>query len=168
MKVLLVTNDFPPRPGGIQSFLHGLVSRLDPAEVVVYTSRWRDWQEWDAAQPFAVVREETSVLLPTPPVRRRAVSLLSEHGCDSEQPRRTQERGGVRHLRDRARDHRSADGADVGGHRVRRASCPALQETGSQGPPNCSGGWTAGRDDPGSATVSPDLRLNGLSRPENG
>src|SRR4051794_38864690 len=83
VKVLLVTNDFPPRPGGIQSFLHGLVSRLDPAEVVVYTSRWRDWQEWDTAQPFEVVREDTSVLLPTPQVRRRAVSLLSEHGCDS-------------------------------------------------------------------------------------
>src|SRR4051794_23906005 len=83
VKVLLVTNDFPPRPGGIQSFLHGLVSRLDPAEVVVYTSRWREWQEWDAAQPFEVVREDTSVLLPTPAVRRRAVSLLSEHGCDS-------------------------------------------------------------------------------------
>src|SRR4051794_40819275 len=83
VKVLLVTNDFPPRPGGIQSFLHGLVSRLDPAEVVVYTSRWRDWQEWDAAQPFRVVREDTSVLLPTPQVRRRAVSLLGEHGCDA-------------------------------------------------------------------------------------
>jgi phosphatidyl-myo-inositol dimannoside synthase len=83
VKVLLVTNDFPPRPGGIQSFLHGLVSRLDPAEVVVYTSRWGGHQEWDAAQPFAVVREDTSVLLPTPPVRRRAVSLLREHGCDA-------------------------------------------------------------------------------------
>src|SRR4051812_28958858 len=83
VKVLLVTNDFPPRPGGIQSFLHGLLSRLDPDSVVVYTSRWREWQEWDAAQPFEVVREDTSVLLPTPPVRRRAISLLSEHGCDS-------------------------------------------------------------------------------------
>ena len=34
-RVLLVTNDFPPRPGGIQSFLHGLVSRLPADEVVV-------------------------------------------------------------------------------------------------------------------------------------
>ena len=77
VKVLLVTNDFPPRPGGIQSFLHGLVSRLDPADVVVYTSRWRGWQEWDAPQPFTVVREDTSVLLPTPPVRRRAVVVAA-------------------------------------------------------------------------------------------
>ena len=36
MTHVLVTNDFPPRPGGIQSFLHGLVSRLPPDDVVVY------------------------------------------------------------------------------------------------------------------------------------
>ena len=83
VKVLLVTNDFPPRPGGIQSFVHGLVSRFEPADVVVYTSRWRGWQEWDAQQPFTIVREDTSVLLPTPPVRRRAVELMTEHGCDA-------------------------------------------------------------------------------------
>ena len=81
-RVLLVTNDFPPRPGGIQSFLHGLVSRLPPDNVIVYTSRWRGWEEWDAAQPFHVVREDTSVLLPTRAVGRRAQSLLREHGCD--------------------------------------------------------------------------------------
>jgi phosphatidyl-myo-inositol dimannoside synthase len=81
-KVLLVTNDFPPRPGGIQSFLYGLVSRLPPDDVVVYTSRWRGWEQWDPEQAFRIVREDTSVLLPTPGVRRRARSLLREHGCD--------------------------------------------------------------------------------------
>src|SRR3954447_15644425 len=81
-KVLLVTNDFPPRPGGIQSFLYGLVSRLPPDDVVVYTSRWRDWKAWDAEQPFCVVREDTSVLLPTRAVRRRAQALVREHGCE--------------------------------------------------------------------------------------
>jgi len=82
-RVLLITNDFPPRPGGIQSFLHGLVARLPRDHVVVYTSRWRGWEDWDAVQPFTVVREDTSVLLPTPAVRRRAVALLHEHGCDA-------------------------------------------------------------------------------------
>ena len=81
-RILLVTNDFPPRPGGIQSFLHGLVSRLPPDDVVVYTSQWRGWEEWDAAQPFTVVREPTSVLLPTVGVRRRAVELMRTHGFD--------------------------------------------------------------------------------------
>ena len=83
MKLLLVTNDFPPRPGGIQSFLAGIVSRLRLDDVVVYTSRWRGWEAWDAQQPFRVVREDTSVLLPTRAVRRRAVALLEEHACDA-------------------------------------------------------------------------------------
>jgi phosphatidylinositol alpha-1,6-mannosyltransferase len=83
VKVLLVTNDFPPRPGGIQSFLHGLVARMPADDVVVYTSRWRGWEEWDATQPYTVVREDTSVLLPAPSVRRRAVALMAEHGCDA-------------------------------------------------------------------------------------
>ena len=82
-RVLLVTNDFPPRPGGIQSFVHGLVSRLPADRVVVYTSRWRGWQEWDATQPFEVIREDTSVLLPTMNVRRRAEQLLKSHECEA-------------------------------------------------------------------------------------
>jgi phosphatidylinositol alpha-1,6-mannosyltransferase len=82
-RVLLVTNDFPPRPGGIQSFLSGLVSRLPAQDVVVYTSQWRGWEQWDAAQDFTVVREPTSVLLPTPGVSRHAASLMQQHGCDA-------------------------------------------------------------------------------------
>ncbi|HET6815620.1 MAG TPA: glycosyltransferase family 4 protein [Mycobacteriales bacterium] len=81
-RVLLVTNDFPPRPGGIQSFLYGLASRMPPDDVVVYTSRWRGCEEWDAAQAFHVVREDTSVLLPTRSVRRRAQQLVRAHGCE--------------------------------------------------------------------------------------
>ncbi|HEX3705607.1 MAG TPA: glycosyltransferase family 4 protein [Mycobacteriales bacterium] len=80
-RLLLVTNDFPPRPGGIQSFLHGVVSRLDPDEVVVFTSRWRGWEQWDAQQPFRVIRHDTEMMLPNPAVRRRAVEVFREHGC---------------------------------------------------------------------------------------
>jgi phosphatidylinositol alpha-1,6-mannosyltransferase len=82
-RVLVVTNDFPPRPGGIQSFVHGLVSRLPPDGVVVLTSRWRGCEEFDADQPYEVVRADTSVLLPTPAVRRQAVELLRDRGCDA-------------------------------------------------------------------------------------
>jgi phosphatidyl-myo-inositol dimannoside synthase len=80
-RLLVVTNDFPPRPGGIQSFVHGVVSRLAPDDVVVLTSRWRGWEGWDAGQPFSVVRRDTSVLLPTVAVRRHAVALLREREC---------------------------------------------------------------------------------------
>lgn len=85
-KTLIVTNDFPPRPGGIQAFVHSMALRLDPGRVVVYASTWRDGTEvaaFDAEQPFPVVRDRTSMLLPTPRVTRRAAALLREHGCTS-------------------------------------------------------------------------------------
>ena len=82
-RVLVVTNDFPPRPGGIQTFVYELVRRLDPDNVVVYTSKWKGWSEFDAAQLFPVIREDTSVLLPTPKVRRRAQDLMRAHDCSS-------------------------------------------------------------------------------------
>jgi phosphatidyl-myo-inositol dimannoside synthase len=80
-RLLVVTNDFPPRQGGIQSFVHGVVSRLDPDQVVVLTSRWKGWEDWDATQPYPIVRAATSVLLPSPQVRRQAVQLFRERGC---------------------------------------------------------------------------------------
>ncbi|MEU6345098.1 glycosyltransferase family 4 protein [Streptomyces sp. NPDC046977] len=85
-KTLIVTNDFPPRPGGIQAFVHSMALRLDPGQVVVYASTWRDGSEvarFDAEQPFPVVRDRTSMLLPTPRVTGRAVELLREHGATS-------------------------------------------------------------------------------------
>src|SRR5690606_30390418 len=83
MRTLLVTNDFPPRPGGIQSFVHNLALRLPADSLVVYASTWRGAAEFDARQPFEVVREDTSVLLPTPAVGRRAVELARACGCDA-------------------------------------------------------------------------------------
>ncbi|WP_037863420.1 glycosyltransferase family 4 protein [Streptomyces sp. NRRL S-340] len=89
-KTLVVTNDFPPRPGGIQAFLHNMALRLDPEQLVVYASTWKRSAEgvrataaFDAEQPFTVVRDRTTMLLPTPDVTRRAAGLLREHGCTS-------------------------------------------------------------------------------------
>ncbi len=82
-RTLVVTNDFPPRPGGIQTFVHELVRRLDPADVVVYTSRWKGWEAFDREQSFEVVREDTSMLLPTPAVRRRSQEQVRAHSCDA-------------------------------------------------------------------------------------
>jgi phosphatidylinositol alpha-1,6-mannosyltransferase len=85
-KTLIVTNDFPPRPGGIQSFVHNMALRMDPGKVVVYASTWRDGSEvarFDAEQPFEVVRDRTTMMVPTPRVRRRAAELLRAHGCTS-------------------------------------------------------------------------------------
>jgi phosphatidylinositol alpha-1,6-mannosyltransferase len=82
-RTLVVTNDFPPRPGGIQTFVHQLVARLPPEEVLVYASRFRGWRDFDASAPFAVVREQTSVLLPRSGVRRRAADLVREHRAEA-------------------------------------------------------------------------------------
>jgi phosphatidylinositol alpha-1,6-mannosyltransferase len=51
-KTLVITNDFPPRPGGIQTFVHGLIEGLDPNEVVVLSSKYKDWQEFDRISSF--------------------------------------------------------------------------------------------------------------------
>jgi len=82
-RTLLITNDFPPRPGGIQQFVNNLAVRQPPGSIVVYTSRWKGWEAFDAEQPFPVVREETSVLLPTPAVARRAAEIARDYGCDA-------------------------------------------------------------------------------------
>ncbi|WP_067699210.1 glycosyltransferase family 4 protein [Nocardia jejuensis] len=83
-RTLLVTNDFPPRPGGIQSYLHALALQLPPDELVVYAPRWRGDSHWkfDAEQPFQVVRHPTTLMLPTPLVLRRAAKLLRDEQCD--------------------------------------------------------------------------------------
>lgn len=82
-RTLLVTNDFPPRPGGIQQFVHSLAVRQPPGSVVTYASSWKDAAAFDAEQPFEVIREDTGVLLPTPAVARRAAEIARSHGCDS-------------------------------------------------------------------------------------
>ncbi|MET8836675.1 glycosyltransferase family 4 protein [Micromonospora sp. NPDC004540] len=82
-RTLLITNDFPPRPGGIQSFVHNLAVRQPAGSVVVYASSWRGAAKFDADQPFEVVRERTKVLLPTPLVARRAARLARAYDCDT-------------------------------------------------------------------------------------
>lgn len=81
-RTLLVTNDFPPRPGGIQQFVHNLAIRQSADSVIVYTSRFAGWEAFDADQPFPVIREDTSMLLPTPSVAKRAAAIANDYGCD--------------------------------------------------------------------------------------
>jgi phosphatidylinositol alpha-1,6-mannosyltransferase len=74
-RTLIVTNDFPPRRGGIQSFVHELALRLDPERLTVYAPRWEGDAAFDAAQPFEVVRHPTSLMIGGYSVRRRAAEL---------------------------------------------------------------------------------------------
>jgi phosphatidylinositol alpha-1,6-mannosyltransferase len=82
MPHLLVTNDFPPKIGGIQSLLWELWRRLDPATTTVLTTPFEGAAAWDAAQPFRVVRTREPVLLPHPGLVRRIDDLADEVGAD--------------------------------------------------------------------------------------
>jgi phosphatidyl-myo-inositol dimannoside synthase len=82
-RTLVVTNDFPPRTGGIQAYVHELVLRQPAGEVVVYAPAWPGAAEFDAAQPFEVVRHPTSLMLPVPAVHTRARDLVRAHGCET-------------------------------------------------------------------------------------
>ena len=82
-KVLVLTNDFPPRPGGIQFFVHALAMRLPPESVTVYAPAWAGAEQFDAALPFPVIRHPTSLMLPVPSVARRAERILTAEGCDA-------------------------------------------------------------------------------------
>ncbi|MFB9433415.1 glycosyltransferase family 4 protein [Streptoalloteichus tenebrarius] len=85
-RTLLVTNDFPPRPGGIQAYLHALARRLPADDLVVYAPAWRGSSgahpEFDAEQPFPVVRHPGPLMLPTAAVLRRAREVLRSERCE--------------------------------------------------------------------------------------
>lgn len=78
MSLLLITNDFPPRAGGIQQYCHSLVRRLPPGDVVVYAPAWPGADEFDAGEAYRVVRHPTSRMLPTADVARRALELARQ------------------------------------------------------------------------------------------
>jgi phosphatidylinositol alpha-1,6-mannosyltransferase len=64
-RTLVITNDFPPRPGGIQTFGYEIVRRFDPKSVTVLTSNWEGAAEFDAAQEFKIIRADTQTLIPS-------------------------------------------------------------------------------------------------------
>ncbi len=82
-RTLVVTNDFPPRPGGIQTFVAELLARQPADSLVVYASTWRGSEAYDRALPYPVVRYPHRVMLPIPPVASQAARLLTEYDCTS-------------------------------------------------------------------------------------
>jgi phosphatidylinositol alpha-1,6-mannosyltransferase len=82
-RTLVVTNDFPPRQGGIQTFVAALLARRPPDSLVVLASDSPGSAAHDAALPYPVVRRPTGMLLPTPWAARQAVHLARRYGCDS-------------------------------------------------------------------------------------
>ena len=81
-RTLIVTNDFPPRTGGIESFVLAMASRMPPDQVVVHTARPRGDAAVDAGLPFPVVRDRCRLMVPTPAIARRSAGIARAHGCD--------------------------------------------------------------------------------------
>ena len=79
---LLVTNDFPPKVGGIQNYLWELWRRLPPDDVVVHTTPHRGSATFDAQQSFTVIRSREPWLLPGPHLVRRVNRLAKRHDAD--------------------------------------------------------------------------------------
>lgn len=82
-RTLVVTNDFPTRQGGIESFVYALCDRLPPDDVVVYTATMPGAAAFDRRLPFRVVRDPAVTLLPTPAVAARTAEVLQGERCDS-------------------------------------------------------------------------------------
>ncbi len=82
VKHLLVTNDFPPKIGGIQSLLWEWWRRLPPDRFAVLTSPHRDAAAFDAEQPYRIERTPEPVLLPHPLMVRRVNALAEDFGAD--------------------------------------------------------------------------------------
>jgi phosphatidylinositol alpha-1,6-mannosyltransferase len=88
-RVLLVTNDFPPRRGGIQSYLENLVNELVLAgghSITVYAPKWKDADDYDrraAASGVDVVRHPTTLMVPEPSVAVRMRRLIARDGIDT-------------------------------------------------------------------------------------
>ena len=76
---LLVTNDFPPKIGGIQNYLWELWRRLPADDVIVHTTPHDGAEAWDAAQDFTVVRSREPWLLPQPMLVRRVNQLAESY-----------------------------------------------------------------------------------------
>jgi phosphatidylinositol alpha-1,6-mannosyltransferase len=82
MKVLVVTNDFPPKVGGINYYVAHLVRNLPAGEVTVFASDWPGAEAHDAAFPHRVVRWTSDSMYPTPGVVDRVEMLVREEGAD--------------------------------------------------------------------------------------
>ncbi|AFM17939.1 glycosyltransferase [Mycolicibacterium chubuense NBB4] len=88
-RVLLVTNDYPPRRGGIQSYLEALVGHLVGSSghtLSVYAPKWKGAEDYDdaaAAAGYEIVRHPGTLMLPEPTVATRMRRLIEERGVDT-------------------------------------------------------------------------------------
>jgi len=80
--ILLLTNDFGPRAGGIETFIIGLLERMPKGEVIVYTSRQSGSESFDKKWldnfGVKVIRDASKILLPSPRVIRAVRKVIKQ------------------------------------------------------------------------------------------
>ncbi len=82
MRLLVVTNDFPPRVGGANAYVGEICRRFPAASTTVFASNWPGARAFDGQFPQEVVRDSSSMLLPTPGVRRAITDLVRTRSID--------------------------------------------------------------------------------------
>ncbi|MBA4810292.1 MAG: glycosyltransferase family 4 protein [Acidimicrobiales bacterium] len=82
MKHLLVTNDYPPKIGGIQSYLWEIYRRIPQDEVTVLCTPFEGSQEFDLNQTHRIIRTRQKILLPTPVLARTIRKIVQENSID--------------------------------------------------------------------------------------
>ncbi len=81
-RTLFVTNDFPPRIGGAQSYYWGAIRTLDPSEVAILAPAHIDAAAFDATHPYTVVRASSSVLWPTKAMLHTVEQMAEREGAE--------------------------------------------------------------------------------------
>jgi phosphatidylinositol alpha-1,6-mannosyltransferase len=82
MKILVVTNDFPPRVGGINHYVAELMRRFPPGDVTVFTADWLGSSLHDASYPHPVVRWPGRSIYPTTTIREQIEGLVASERPD--------------------------------------------------------------------------------------
>ena len=78
---LVLTNDLPPRIGGVQQYVGNLLARFDPSRLTVVAPAWEGWREHDATLPYRVVRTPSDFIWPTEAAAARASALAEDCGA---------------------------------------------------------------------------------------
>jgi len=81
-KTLVVTNDYPPRVGGIQRTLEALVGQFPPERVAVFCPSWDGATEFDATAPYEILRQPERFLWPTREIGRRVSEVVERTAAD--------------------------------------------------------------------------------------
>ncbi len=81
-RTLLVTNDYPPRVGGIQRTLEALWKELPPDRVSVLAPTWEGAGSFDEAAPYPIVREHPEFIWPTRGFAAHLDDVVRSHGVE--------------------------------------------------------------------------------------